>query len=79
MGGTENQSWLVVLCGQGPGRRKNCCSRSDPSASSGISTLPWRRDFKIRGKFIRAVKYPDELMLLAKEETVLQGMIGGLV
>jgi hypothetical protein len=36
-------------------------------------------DFKIGGQLIRTVKYTDELMLLAKEETVLQGMIDRLI
>jgi hypothetical protein len=31
-------------------------------------------DFKIGGQVIRTVKYADELVLLAKEETVLQDM-----
>jgi hypothetical protein len=35
-------------------------------------------DFKI-GQVIRTVKYADELVLLAKEETVLQGMIDKLI
>ena len=36
-------------------------------------------DFKIGGLVIRTVKYADELVLLAKEETVLQGMINRLI
>jgi hypothetical protein len=32
-------------------------------------------DFKIGGQIIRTVKYADDLVLLAKEEKVLQGMI----
>jgi hypothetical protein len=35
-------------------------------------------DFKM-GQVIRSVKYADELVLLAKEETVLQGMINGII
>jgi hypothetical protein len=35
--------------------------------------------FKIGGKIIRTVKYADDLVLLAKEETVLQGMIDRLI
>jgi hypothetical protein len=31
-------------------------------------------DFKIAGQVIRTVKYADDLVLLAREETVLQGM-----
>jgi hypothetical protein len=34
--------------------------------------------FKIRGQVIRTVKYADDLVLLAREETVLQGMINRL-
>jgi hypothetical protein len=30
-------------------------------------------DFKIRGKVIRDMKYADDLVILGKEETVLQG------
>ena len=32
-------------------------------------------DFKIGGQIIQTVKYADDLVLMAKEETVLQGMI----
>ena len=35
-------------------------------------------DFKIRGQIIQTVKYADDLVLMAKEETVLQGMIDKL-
>ena len=35
-------------------------------------------DFKIRGKIIHTVKYADDLVLLAKEEKVLQDMIDKL-
>jgi predicted nucleotidyltransferase len=35
-------------------------------------------DFKIGGQVIRSVKYTYYLVLLAKEETVLQGMIDRL-
>ena len=31
-------------------------------------------DFNIGGQIIQAVKYADDLVLMAKEETVLQGM-----
>jgi len=30
-------------------------------------------DFNIRGQIIQTVKYADDLVLMAKEETVLQG------
>ena len=36
-------------------------------------------DFKIARKIIHIVKYADELVLLAKEETVLQKMIDKLI
>jgi hypothetical protein len=32
-------------------------------------------DFKIGGQVIRTVKYADDLVLLAKEEMVLQGVV----
>jgi hypothetical protein len=35
-------------------------------------------DFRIRRKVIRIVQYTDELVLLAKEETMLKGMIDRL-
>jgi hypothetical protein len=35
-------------------------------------------DFNIGGKIIQTVKYADGLVLMAKEETVLQGMIDRL-
>jgi hypothetical protein len=36
-------------------------------------------DFKIGGQVIRTVKYADDLVLLAKEETVLQGTIDRII
>ena len=36
-------------------------------------------ELDIRGQVIRTVKYAGNLMLLAKEETVLQGMIESLI
>jgi hypothetical protein len=36
-------------------------------------------DFKIGEQAIRTVKYADDLVLLAKEETALQGMIDRLI
>jgi hypothetical protein len=36
-------------------------------------------DFKIGGQVTRTVKYADDFVLLAKEGTVLQGMIDTLV
>jgi predicted transglutaminase-like protease len=36
-------------------------------------------DFKIGGQVIRTMKYADDLVLLSKEKTVLQGMIYRLI
>ena len=36
-------------------------------------------DFKIGGQIIHTVKYPDDLVLLAKKENVLQDMTDKLV
>jgi len=36
-------------------------------------------DFNIGGQIIQTVKYEDDLVLMAKEETVLQGMIDKLI
>ena len=36
-------------------------------------------DFNIGGQIIQTVKYPDDLVLMAKEEVVLQGMIDKLI
>jgi hypothetical protein len=36
-------------------------------------------DFKTRGKIIHTVKYADELVVLVKEESVLQDMIDNLI
>ena len=36
-------------------------------------------NFKVGGQIIQIVKYADDLMLMAKEETVLQGMIDKLI
>jgi len=36
-------------------------------------------DFKIGGQIIQTVKYADDLVLLAKEEAVLQDMIDKLI
>ena len=36
-------------------------------------------DFNIAGQIIQTVKYADDLVLMAKEETVLQGMIDKLI
>jgi hypothetical protein len=36
-------------------------------------------DFKIGGQVIRTVKYAEDLVLLAREENVLQGMVDRLI
>ena len=36
-------------------------------------------DFNFGGQIIQTVKYADDLVLMAKEETVLQGMIDKLI
>jgi len=36
-------------------------------------------DFNIRGQIIQTVKYADDLVLMAKEVKVLQGMIDELI
>ena len=36
-------------------------------------------DFNIGGQIIHTVKYADDLVIMAKEETVLQGMIDKLI
>jgi hypothetical protein len=36
-------------------------------------------DFKLGGQIIQSVKYADDLVLMGKEETVLQGMIDSLI
>ena len=36
-------------------------------------------DFNIGGQIIQTVKYADDLVLIAKEETVLHGMIDKLI
>jgi len=36
-------------------------------------------DFNFGGQIIQTVKYADDLLLMAKEETVLQGMINKLI
>jgi hypothetical protein len=36
-------------------------------------------DFSFGGQIIQSVKYADDLVLMAKEETVLQGMIDKLI
>jgi len=40
--------------------------------------LAWFADFKV-GLVMHTVKFTEDLVLLAKEEMVLQGMIDGLI
>jgi len=42
-------------------------------------TLDGLGDFNIGGQIIQTLKYADDLVLMAKEETVLQGMINNLI
>ena len=35
--------------------------------------------FKVGGKIIQTVKYSDEFVIMAKEETMLQGMIDKII
>ena len=49
------------------------CSTCTKEAPDGLG------NFKVGGKIIQTVKYADDLVLMAKEETVLQGMIDKLI
>ena len=44
-----------------------------------VQRKPYQGDFNIGGQIIQTVKYADDLVLMAKEETVLQGMIDKLI
>jgi hypothetical protein len=50
-----------------------------PSYNFNFFTIYKGGDFKIGGKIIHTVKYADDLVLLAKEEKVLQDMIDKLI
>ena len=60
----------------GRGVRQGCCLYSKCLTKEALVGLG---DFSIRGQIIQTVKYADDLVLMAKEETVLQGMIDKLI
>ena len=45
----------------------------------GSSGWAWRPQHRGGGQIIQTVKYADDLVLMAKEETVLQGIIDKLI
>ena len=67
----------------GRGVRQACCL--SPILSNLYSecltkeALDGLGEFNIGGKIIQTVKYADDLVLMAKEERVLQGMIDKLI
>ena len=67
----------------GRGVRQGCCLSpilfNLYSECLTMEALEGFEDFKIFGKFIHNVKYADDLVLLAKEENVLQDMIDKLL
>ena len=67
----------------GRGVRQGCCLSpillNLYSACLTKEALGGFGDFKIRGQIIHTVKYADDLVLLAKEEKVLQDMTDKLI
>ena len=67
----------------GRGVRQGCCLSSILfnlySECLNKEVLDGLGYFNIGGQIIQTVKYADDLVLMAKEETVLQGMIDKLI
>ena len=67
----------------GRGVRKGCCLSpilfNLYNECLTKEALDWLGGFDIEGQIIQTVKYTDDLVLMAKEETVLQGMIDKLI
>ena len=67
----------------GGGIRQGCCLSSILfnlySECLTKEALDGLGDFNNAGQIIQTVKYADDLVLMAKEETVLQGMIDKLI
>ena len=71
------------MCRLEEGVRKGCCLSpilfNLYSECLNKKALDGLGDFNFRGQIIQTVKYADDLVLMAKEETVLQGMIDKLI